>query len=82
MREAVRLVQGLRQDAECVPQDKITVYLEVNSELQNVLESHLELFKKEVNAQSVEFKKTDKFDVELNSEIDGQKVWVGVKNLS
>lgn len=79
IREVVRLVQGLRQDAQYVPQDKIMLFIEMGNETQSILESHLELFKKEVGAQSVEFKKTDKFDAELSSEIEGRKAWVGIR---
>ncbi len=82
LREFIRLIQGLRQDAQCVPQDKIEVFLEVGSEMKNILESHMELFKKEVGAVLVEFKKTDKFDAELISEIDGQKAWVSMRRSS
>ncbi len=79
IREYVRLVQGLRQDAGYVPKDSIAVYIQTDAEAEQALQKHQDMFKKEVGAQSVDFKRIDAFDAELNTEHEGRKMWIGVK---
>ncbi|MDD5431075.1 MAG: class I tRNA ligase family protein [Candidatus Pacebacteria bacterium] len=79
LRDFVRLIQGLRQDAGYEPKDKIELFMEVGGDDKKALENNLEQFKKEVGAVSIEFKKTDKFDSEIESDSEGGKIWAGVK---
>ena len=79
VRELARMVQGLRQDANLVPKDKIVLMVDVGGELNAIFNRHAELIKKEVNAGFFETKKSDKFSVELNSKLDDQPIWIGVR---
>ena len=81
LRELVRMVQGLRHDANYVPKDKIALMVEAPKELCGIWERNAVLLKKEVGAKSVEFKKSEKFDAELNSKLDGQPIWIGVRKV-
>jgi isoleucyl-tRNA synthetase len=81
LREVVRMVQGLRHDANYVPKDAIFLMLDFPKDLALILERSSDQLKKEVGAKSVEFKKSDKFDAELNTKLDGQPIWVGVRKL-
>lgn len=80
LREAVRMVQGLRHDANYVPADAIALMIEAQPEVVSTLTHHLERLKKDVGAKIVEFKK-DKFDAELETKMDGQPIWVGVRKI-
>lgn len=80
VRELVRLVQGLRQEAGYSPKDKIRLYME-SSNFAPIFQKFEKELKAEVGADSVEYKKTEKFDVEANSKIEEQGVWVGIKKV-
>ncbi|MDP3729161.1 MAG: class I tRNA ligase family protein [bacterium] len=81
MREFVRMVQGMRQDAKLVPHDRIVVMIQASEIMQTVLQAEESIFKKEVGATAVEFKQSDKFDASLDSKIDGESVWVGIRKV-
>jgi isoleucyl-tRNA synthetase len=81
VRELVRMVQGLRHDANYVPKDRIALLIEAPAMMRLVWEKKLEPIKKDVGAKSVEFKKSDKFDAELNTKLDDQPIWVGVRKI-
>jgi isoleucyl-tRNA synthetase len=81
VRELVRMVQGLRHDANYVPKDRIALMIEAPAIMRSVWEKKVELIKKDVGAKSVEFKKSDKFDAELNTKLDDQPIWVGVRKI-
>ena len=81
MRGVVRLVQGLRHDANYIPKDRISLFIEAPENLRVVLERNSELLKKEVGAKILELKKSDKFDAELNVKIDEDLIWIGVRKL-
>lgn len=80
-RETIRIVQDLRQDAGCVPKDFILLAIEAEEPLKTILSSQILLIKKEVGAKTVEFKKIKKFDAEEDTEIDSQKIWVGIRKI-
>ncbi|MDE2001860.1 MAG: class I tRNA ligase family protein, partial [Patescibacteria group bacterium] len=82
LREVVRMVQGLRHDANYVPGDAIALMIEGPEEVRNALTTHRERLKKDVGAKEVEFGKSDKFDAESETKLDGQPIWVGVRKLS
>ncbi|TSC96912.1 MAG: isoleucyl-tRNA synthetase [Parcubacteria group bacterium Athens1014_26] len=81
VRDFIRVIQGLRQDAGYVPKDKILLAVEAEGEIKNILVSNEVLIKKEVGAGILEFKRADKFDAEEDIEIDGQKIWVRVRKI-
>jgi isoleucyl-tRNA synthetase len=79
MRELTRLVQGLRHDAGYTPTNAITLYLETPKELMDIVETNAAQFKKDVKAKAIVFKRAQKFDVELNTKVEGWGVWIGIK---
>jgi len=81
VRELARMVQGLRHDANYVPKDRIALMVEASKELRGVWERNTDSLKKEVGAKSVEFKKSEKFDAEINTKLDNQPIWIGVRKL-
>ncbi len=81
LRDFIRLVQGLRQKAGYQPKDKIYLFIETADNLGKILNRHLDEFKKEVGAKNIEFQRTENFDVEDESQIDGQKIWAGIKKI-
>ncbi|MDP3901748.1 MAG: class I tRNA ligase family protein [bacterium] len=80
MRELARMIQGLRHDANLNPQDIINVHIETSEDLTKVFVKNSTSLKKDVKAKTVEFKK-GKFDAELNSKLDSQPIWVGIKKI-
>ena len=39
------------------------------------------VFKKEIGAKQIEYKKSEKFDAEINTKIDNQAIWLGVRKI-
>lgn len=78
IREFTRLVQGLRQDAGLEPKNKIELYIDAPA-LSNVLASHEVELKKQTGALKLHLKRTEKFDAEINTKIDGQDIWLGIR---
>ena len=81
MRELSRVIQGLRQDAKYEMKDKICLMMELPAELLGIIRKHADELKKSVNLKSVEFKKSDKFDAELNTKIEGLPIWLGARKI-
>jgi len=81
VREFARMVQDLRQAAGLEPKDRIMVMAEIAGEVRRVLENQAAVIKKEVNAETLELKKSEKFDAEINGRIDGQPIWIGVRKI-
>ncbi|HXF44080.1 MAG TPA: class I tRNA ligase family protein, partial [Candidatus Paceibacterota bacterium] len=79
LREFKRLVQGLRKDAGLYPKDEIVLVVELPEELNHVVQKNENLIKKEVNAKSVEYGRSHKFESELETKIDDYPVWVGLR---
>lgn len=81
LRELTRMVQGLRHDANYVPKDRIILMLEGSGIIGHIINRNVEFLKKEVGAKSIELKKSDKFDTELESKLDDQPIWIGVRKI-
>ncbi|MCP6720075.1 MAG: class I tRNA ligase family protein [Patescibacteria group bacterium] len=81
LREFVRLVQGLRQDAGFEPKDKVVLMVELPQELHHVVETNEKLVKKEVNAKTIEFKRSSKFDIELETKLNTWPIWLALRKL-
>jgi isoleucyl-tRNA synthetase len=81
MRELVRLVQDLRKDARYQPEHVINLYIEAPKELLEALDVRSSEFKKSVNAKEIIFKKSKKFDAELNTKLEDWPVWVAVNRI-
>jgi len=78
LRELVRMVQGLRHDAKYQPKDKTILMMELSGELLKTIEAREAELKKMVGAKSVVYRR-EKSDADLETEIDGSKIWVAVK---
>ena len=86
VRELVRMVQDLRQKADCKPSDKVGLLLDVPQELSGIIKRHEALLKREVNAKGVLYlpagqadAKSGKAHAHLEGKLDEWSVWVGVK---
>lgn len=80
-REFVRIVQGMRQDGNLEPKDKIVLMVVSSDEINYVLEKNGVSLRKEVGAKSVEFHKSEKFQIELETKIENHPLWVGVRRI-
>ena len=78
VRDLVRSVQGLRQDAGLRPHDKINIFLSVPTPLQSAVESDKQ-FAVDINATDVHFKKSEKAEAGLSTKIGNQEIWLGLK---
>jgi isoleucyl-tRNA synthetase len=79
LRELVRTVQGLRQDAKCSPQDTVSLHLEVSDELHHVIETNREAFLRDVKASTIEYARGRIIDAELETKLDEWTIWVGIQ---
>ncbi len=79
LRELVRTIQDLRQDAKLKPQDVIELFADGAEEIKFVVSKNAEFLKKEVKAKRVELGKPPRFDAEFDTKIEGMPVWVGIK---
>ena len=79
LREFIRMVQGLRQDAKLEPKDKIVLSAELPKEFLYVAEKNEAFIKKEVNAKAIEYHRTEKFDIELETKVDGSPIWLALR---
>lgn len=81
-REFTRLIQDLRKEANLKPKDNMMIFIEGHADLEKMLVNNLTTLKNDVNASSIEFKRTDKFDIELISgKIDSYVFWVGLRKI-
>ncbi len=81
VREFIRAIQELRGKASLSSNDAIVVMLELLEGLKTIIQKNESWFKKEVGAKRVEYKKSAKFLAEIETKIDGEGVWIGIKRL-
>ncbi len=79
LREFVRLVQELRQDANVTPKDQITLAVVGSDELMHILRTKNSTVKKETRAKRIEYKKISPVLVKRETKISGYDIWVGIK---
>ncbi|MGC9603004.1 MAG: class I tRNA ligase family protein [Minisyncoccia bacterium] len=79
LRELIRTIQDLRQDAKMKPQDIVLLFLDGPDELKMIVSKFGELLKKEVKAKRIELGKPPRFDAEIETRIEEMPVWVGIK---
>jgi isoleucyl-tRNA synthetase len=80
LRELIRLIQDLRNRLNLKPQNKVKLFISSDNELLNILKRNEKIFKNEVNAKEINFKKVNKFNIELNTQIDNKNIWIGLIN--
>lgn len=81
LRELIRMIQGLRQDAKLEPKDTIALMAEGDKELEHIVENNEAYIRKETGAVFFEWKRSEKFDAELDTELDELKIWIGLRKL-
>jgi isoleucyl-tRNA synthetase len=81
LREVVRTVQDLRQKAGLKPKDKIALMAVLPAEVRLTVYKNERALKKQVGAESIEYKKSEKFEAEANTKIDGAEIWLGVRKV-
>ena len=81
LRELTRIIQDLRKEAGYLPKDKIYLWLEMPKEIESAVNKYLKDFKEKIGAENIEFRRTDKFDAEIETKIDDQKTWLGIKKI-
>ncbi|TSC89743.1 MAG: isoleucyl-tRNA synthetase [Parcubacteria group bacterium Gr01-1014_3] len=79
VREMVRAVQGLRQEAGYKLGEPIFLMLEVPPEVREAIEESEAEFKKDISAKTIDFKRSDKFDAEITTKLNGVDIWIGVR---
>ena len=81
LREVIRMVQGLRQEADLQPGDEIVAMFELAAPVRIAIEHHEALLKKEIGARVVEYRRSDKFTAEQMTKLDGTEVWAGIRKV-
>lgn len=81
LRDFVRTVQDLRQEAGLNPKDTINLYIEAPQELELAVNENIASLKKETGSKNIEFKKTNKFDAEISTKFESREMWVGIKKI-
>lgn len=81
LRELARAIQELRQGANCVPKNKIELYLSGVEDIELVVKNNQSSLAKDVNAKRIIFARTDKFDAEAETKIDSSKIWIGIRKI-
>ncbi len=79
LRELTRAVQELRQDARYVPKDSIILAISSTSDIEALVRTHEAFIKKEVGARVLTIGKMEKFDVEIDTKLDGKRLWMGAR---
>jgi isoleucyl-tRNA synthetase len=79
LRELIRTIQDLRQDAKLKPQDVIELFVDGAEEIKFIVSKNAEFLKKEVKAKTVDIGKPPRFESEIETKIDGMSVWIGLK---
>ncbi len=82
VREFVRLIQDLRAKAGLSAEDRIVGMLELPESLRKIIDKNEDLFKEEVGAESISYKKSEKFLAEIITKLEGEEIWVGVRKVA
>ena len=81
LREVARMVQELRQKAGLEPKDEIVLMVAAADDVRTVLAKQEPTLKSDVGAKLVEYKKSEKFDVEEMTQLNGIDIWIGVRKI-
>jgi len=81
VRELVRAAQGLRHDAGLKSKDVVFLMAVLPEEFKRAVESRRADILKGVNAKDIQFGKSEKFDAEISTKINGQEIWLGLRKL-
>ncbi|KKU98958.1 MAG: Isoleucine-tRNA ligase [Candidatus Wolfebacteria bacterium GW2011_GWE1_48_7] len=79
VRESVRMVQGLRQDAGYEPKDRILLFVD-SAALGDVMKKYEDLLKREVGAKAVVFApEAEHLDAYAELVLDQDRIWFGLR---
>ncbi len=81
VRELLRAVQGLRADANYQMSDEIVLMLAGDEKFSDLVQRNSMQLKKAVNARTIELKKGEKVDAQLDTKVDEVAVWIGVRKI-
>jgi isoleucyl-tRNA synthetase len=81
LREVARVIQDLRQEAACVPRDKIGLWISGAREIEAIIKNNQAPLAKDVGAKKITIGKTEKFDAEIETKVDASKVWIAIKKI-
>ncbi|MEA2113408.1 MAG: class I tRNA ligase family protein, partial [Patescibacteria group bacterium] len=81
IRDLTRLVQGMRKDGGLKPGQKIYLRYLANSSLKKLIQKNKEQIQEEVSAEKMELaqKRKEVFLVEKETELNGEKIWLGIR---
>jgi len=81
IRDLIRFVQGMRKDGGLKPGQKICLHYSTSSKLNEIILKHQTEIQEEVTAKKIESKIKEKevFLAEKEVELDGQKIWIGIR---
>jgi len=80
VRDIIRQVQTMRKNANFAVEDRIKIYMDIDSKIKNAISSFEELFKNEVLATEVNYE-FSKGDFSGKFVIDGQEVQFGLERV-
>ncbi len=78
-RDLVRMAQGLRQEAGCVPGDMVIFIVSASGDAESVVREMQAQFAKDVSAKEVVFGELSDYVAEATEEIGGAKVRMGIR---
>jgi isoleucyl-tRNA synthetase len=83
LREVARFIQGMRKKAGYKPSHKILVQFNGDISLNAILEKNSQIILKEIKAEKFILRPQlkDIFDIELETKVDNQKLWLGIKKI-
>lgn len=80
-REFMRIVQDLRQKANLKPKDEIIIFIQTTGPMAKVIQEEEKKLGRDLSARLVEFKASDDCAAKIETEVDGQKLWLGIKKV-
>ncbi len=81
LREAVRMVQELRQKAGLQTKDRIETMLDVPAEFKNAVMANEGEFKMMTGTTTAYYTRSDKFTAEEEMKFEGADAWVGIRKI-
>ena len=81
IRDFVRAIQELRQEAGLKPGQDIELMLGLLEELKQIVSRNEKFLKSEVSAKVINYRRSEKFGAESETKIDGVPVWIGIKRI-
>ncbi len=81
VREFVRLVQDLRQDAKLNPSHRVEISLVGDKGLETILDTQQAEIKRMVGADRIIFKRTEKHTAQIETKLEDKPLWLAIRKL-